>query len=1050
LPVAAPKLFAHPDQVICAMLSPNGAKLLTGCSDKQVRLWDLAGNKVEHTLSGPTLAISAVAISGDGASLCGGSLDKSITVWNAADGKEVKKFPNLAAAVQSVGFSPDGKALVAGLADGSVKFFDIATGKETRSIPAHQGPVNAVAYLPKGDQVVSAGDDKTVQVWNVADGTNKAKLDQGSPVRALRLSKDGTKAAAGGEDKNVKLWTLGDSKSTSFAVLSEIRGLSFSDDGSKLLVSGGDNRATIYSLDGKQLESFAHDGPVTAAAFHPDNKQIVTTSADKTARLWPISLVWHAAHAGPVRRVLFSPKGDQVFSGSDDKTVKSWGAGDGKPIKSLTAHEGAVTGLSISADGTKLLSAGADKTAKVWNLALPAGGKEEDKPLATVPLVGPASYATLSPSGTRFAIGATAAKEPCIQIFDWASDKELASLSDQIGVVRSIAFLPDNRTVVSASDDKNVRLADVGVQALLAGHTGAVTSVVYHGGANQIFTGGADKTVRLWEIASNKVIKTFGPLPDPVSALGISRDNSSIAASGGKTVKIWSAADGKETASLTGPSDVLSISFNGDKTRLVTGCADNQTRVWDIGSAKEQVTFFQSTPAKSVAFHPNNSSILVAADKNALVESISLTRVIRASDTPIYGLTPTSDGSYLLTCGADKTAKLWNLGNGNAERTFVGAQGTLKAVAISKNNALVATGGGEGIIRVYNFADAKLLGSYKTPGPIESLVFSANNQALIAGCSDKSVVALNVNWNPGQPLPPEFGKVMESHTHAAGCSGVANSADGQTIYSSGLDKAVKAWKFASANPTKSFGHPNLVDVVVYSQDGARLATGCHDGAVRIWDIAKSQVIKEIKAHQITMPNPQPAAVYSLAWSYDGKQLVSGGYDGSLKIWDAANGTLVREFKAYKEKEFEKGHREGVFAVLFSPDNKFLASCSSDHCIKLWNVADGSVAREFIDPSIKTNDGSAPAHPGWVYGLRFTQDSKYLLSIGNAPPNKGHLAIWSVADGKLLFAEDQTVGTYYALTLSPDGKMVGIATGGTGRSSQDNNAAYILKIPEVVK
>jgi WD40 repeat protein len=407
-------------------------------------------------------------------------------------------------------------------------------------------------------------------------------------------------------------------------------------------------------------------------------------------------------------------------------------------------------------------------------------------------------------------------------------------------------------------------------------------------------------------------------------------------------------------------------------------------------------------------------------------------------------------GSHILTVGADKTAKLWNLANGASERTFDGAGGPLKAIAVSKNSALVATGGAEGIVRVYNFGDAKLLGSYKAPGAIESLTFSPNNQALLGACADKSVVAWNVVWNPGQPLPPEFGKVVQSHSHSASATGVAFAPDGLTFYSSGLDKSIKTWKFASDNPSKTLAHPNLVDAVAFSPDGLRLATGCHDGSVRIWDVAKGQVVKEIKAHQITMPTPQPAAVYTLAWNNDGKQVVSGGYDGSMKLWDAANGTLVKEFKAYKEKDFEKGHREGVFSVAFSPDNKTIASCSSDHTIKLWNVADGMVAREFVDPGLKPGATPAPAHPGWVYALRFTQDGKHLLSIGSAPPNKGHLAIWSVADAKLLYTEDQAVGTYYALAISQDSKMVAIGTGGSGRNAQENNVAFIIKMPEVVK
>src|SRR5262249_28604090 len=155
-------------------------------------------------------------------------------------------------------------------------------------------------------------------------------------------------------------------------------------------------------------------------------------------------------------------------------------------------------------------------------------------------------------------------------------------------------------------------------------------------------------------------------------------------------------------------------------------------------------------------------------------------------------------------------------------------------------------------------------------------------------------------------------------------------------------KTARAWRSAAATgPLKNFAHANLVDAVAFSPDGSQLATGSHDGTVRIWDIAKGQQLRQINAHTTPSVNP----VYCVAWSSDGKQLISGSLDRSLKLWDAGAGTLIREFKGYKEKESEKGHRDGVFSVALSPDGKLVASSSSDRTIKIWNVADATVLRE---------------------------------------------------------------------------------------------------------
>src|SRR5439155_6690422 len=181
--------------------------------------------------------------------------------------------------------------------------------------------------------------------------------------------------------------------------------------------------------------------------------------------------------------------------------------------------------------------------------------------------------------------------------------------------------------------------------------------------------------------------------------------------------------------------------------------------------------------------------------------------------------------------------------------------------------------------------DGKQVGSFKAPGPVRGLALSPNNQVLLTACEDKSIFATNVTYNPGQPTPPDFGKTVQSFAHGAAAVDVVFAADNATFYSASADKTAKAWKIASDNPTKTFGHPNLVDAVAFNPAGTVLATGCHDGSLRLWDHAKGAMTREIKAHAM----PMPAPIYAVVWTPDGKQVLSASYDGSLKLWDATGG-----------------------------------------------------------------------------------------------------------------------------------------------------------------
>ncbi len=1046
------KLLAHPGQVASAVLSPDGSRLLTGCSDKQVRLWNLSNGQIERPFAGPSLGVLCVAMNSAGTQVAAGSVDKTLFVWNTADAKEVRKF-TLAAAVNSVAFSPDGKLLAGGLADNSIHIFDLAMGREIKTITGHSGAVHALHFTNKSDHLVSASADKSVQIWNIADGKSVIKLEHAGSVRALALNKDGTRIAAGGADKTVKVWTL--AGQTTITTPAEVLSVCFSPDESRLLVGCADNKARVYGNDGQFVEFFPHEGPVHAVAFHSDGKRVFTASADKTARMWPLSQVWQARHAGPVRQALFNGQFNRIISCADDKTIKIWNAADGKLVKSIDAHNGPVTGIAVNADATRIVSCGADKTVKIFNLPADPGAKEDKPILINLPAI--ASAVSLSPNSQRIVAAVVREKTSKVHVFD-ANGKELAVSAEHGGTVPSLSFLADNRTLVSAGADKIVRLSDVNILASFDAHAGGVTSVAFHGNGSLAVSGGADKTVKLWEISNQpgapvtgRVVKTFGPLPQAVRVVAFNRAGTQIAAAAGKTAIVWNVADGKEVRKLEHPAEVAGLSFSADGTRLATGAADNEVRVWELATGLELQAFLHTGPVRAVVAHPGNNALLFSgsADKTVALHTTTVMRVL-STGAPLRSMTITPNGSHVVTAGEDGKIKLWNTGNGANERTVDGGK-DIQALSLSKNNVLLAAGGSDRIVRLFTLNDGRPLAEIKAPGIVRNLNFAPNSQMLAVSCATPEGAGVlqtwNVVFNPGQALPAEFGKPVQTYSEAGSVGSIVFDNNGNNFYSGSDNKPVQVWKLAADTPVKNFGHPNLVDVVAFNPAGTLLATGCHDGRVRLFDVAKGNQVREIQAH-VTMP--QPSSVYCLAWSRDGKQLISGSFDRSLKMWNADDGKLIREFKGYEDKKFEKGHRASVVTAALAPDGKTLASGDWDHAIKIWNVADGSVLRELTNPQLKAGAGQPPpqAHPGVVYSVRYTPDGQRLISAGAAPRLRSYLAIWNAADGKMLYGSEQSLGTLFSLAVSADGKYLAVGAGGSGSGGEEGNKnnVYVMKLP----
>lgn len=1046
LPPVTPKSLAHPDQVTCLALTPDGSKALTGGADRQVRLWNLTSGAKERDFAGPTLAVRAVTMSRNGTTIAAAAADKTVCLWNVADGKLRHKV-TLSVAAQAVAFSADNQTVFAGLDDGSVKFVKVADGKEARTLPAHKGAVAGLAVTPKGETLLTAGADGTVQLWSLPDAMPKVKLAAGVPVVALALSKDGTRLAAAGA-KAVKVWALPDGKEmASWQVPAEVRDLGFSPDGTRLVLACADKLARVHEINGRPVESFPHEGAVHGAAF-VDARRLVTAGADKVARLWTSGLLWQRTHQGPVRQALFTPKGDQVISTGDDKAIRLWNAADGKDVRTLQADE-PLRHLGIFADATKLVSAGA-KAVQVWDLTPPkAGAPAPKQPTATITTNSAVQALALSPNGLRVALALTEGKATVVRVHDPKTGRLLQELTDHAGPVASLAFLSDNRTLVTGSLDKTAKLLDVNVLADLPAHGAGPIAAQYHNTGTQLLTGGADKTVKVWDLTKGGVLKTFGPLAEPIRAVAYSRDYTQAAAAAGKVVKVWNLADGKVLATLTHPANVTALSINADKTRIATGAEDKQTRLWDVPSG-QQIQFVPHDDAvAAVVLAPNNTTVYSAAGKQSRFDGIAYARTVTASAGPVHALALAANNTHVLTGSADKTVKLWNVATGKEERSFAGATGPVRAVAAAKNGLLVAVGDDKAV-RLYQYADGKAIGAAPVGAAVKVLSFTPNSLTVIASCADKTIRALGTPFVANQPLPKEFLRPVQTFAAPAVAADLAIAPDNATLYSVGLDSALHAWKLASPNPTRNFAHPNNVDAVAFDPTGKLLASGGHDGKVRLFDLVKGSQLKEINAH---VKPPTPATVYTVAFSSDGKRLVSGSLDNSLKLWDVASGNMVKEFKAHKVKEFEKGHQEPVYSAAFSPDGKFLASGSSglERSIKIWNLADGSVVRELSDAVYKAIPGLAgPAHPGAVYSLRFTKDGKYLLSAGDAPRNQGHLAVWNWQTGKLLHKETLPLGTFYHLALSPDERLLAIAAGNRGRPNPQFNVTYLLKMPALDK
>lgn len=215
----------HSEAVNSIAVSPNGKLLLSGSSDKTVKLWDIRSRRLLRTMKGHTEKVNCVAFSPDGKTAASASgyyesSDATIVIWNLIDGSELAVLRGHNASVNSIAFSPDGKYLISGGGmypgmygaghdenwsyDNALRLWDVSTGKLLRTYQGHKYSVTCVTFTPDGNSILSGGaggplaTDYPIKMWDTHSGALLRQFKGHSErIEAIAISPDGEKWLVG-------------------------------------------------------------------------------------------------------------------------------------------------------------------------------------------------------------------------------------------------------------------------------------------------------------------------------------------------------------------------------------------------------------------------------------------------------------------------------------------------------------------------------------------------------------------------------------------------------------------------------------------------------------------------------------------------------------------------------------------------------------------------------------------------------------------------------------------------------------------------------------
>jgi WD40 repeat protein len=541
----------------------------------------------------------------------------------------------------------------------------------------------------------------------------------------------------------------------------------------------------------------------------------------------------------------------------------------------------------------------------------------------------------------------------------------------------------------------------------------------------QFLVGNSLGTVRLWDVASGRLIRSFVPKrPDDrqyVTGIGTSAKADLVVSNDRYgTISIWRASTGQLLRTLENRDDDAqrAFAFTSDGKRVVSANR-NEIKVWDTATWRitrtHKLGAIGDEKGREVAFSPDAAYAL-----------------IHETD-----LRSTGQGPPQGPLQPPLLASLVEVQTGRALWSLQGDAAAIGAAAFSPDGASVAAsyptipGGGatagKHAIRLIEAKTGKQLRAFDGhTADISSLSFSQDGARMVSVGVDGSLKIWEVR--SGRELQeatvPVSRKADDNSTELLLAPGGAHLAtwDENEYWS--------IWETQTGRMVGKLGTPlgavRLISMVPRSQVLRAANFIDSAGAINSWDLQTGRLVG-------TVPVQAASGFHSgystkIAFSPDGALAVTGsGNDetdeknpsGSnpLTIWDVASGTVVRTLA---------GHPKQTAALAFSPDGQSILSAGGDGSATLWNVADGRVRWTTQFPT------SADLPDGGAYECAaFSLNGDRVLLGGN-----DGVRLFDAKTGNLIrfYAQPDAYGIS-AVAFSPDGRRM-IASNG----DWDNNAA----------
>jgi WD40 repeat protein len=356
-------------------------------------------------------------------------------------------------------------------------------------------------------------------------------------------------------------------------------------------------------------------------------------------------------------------------------------------------------------------------------------------------------------------------------------------------------------------------------------------------------------------------------------------------------VRIWSITGGTGVLTLTHPA-TRDARYSPDGKYLVTTGETDFAQLWQLPAGKPTFRFHHKPFVEHASFSPDGK-IVVTAGWDGMAHLWNTATGERLAtlrhDGRIVDAKFSPDGHMVITAGfEDGSAGVWEVPSGRelfrlrheGSTEKLGRfyrQGGVRSIAFNDTGRILATGGHDGTVRLWNLQDGQELRRFKESGYVLRALFTRGDRYLVVDAEkDVSIWLLS----SGQRIAT----IDKEAANDKFMSVLGASPDGRLLLtSSEKEKSVQVRAVPDLTIVATLLHEDDVFSGMFSKDGSTLLTASRDKTARVWDTFKWQETTRVSATDF---------MYTASYSPDEKFFVTASGDGQVGVWPAALEALI--------------------------------------------------------------------------------------------------------------------------------------------------------------